>query len=239
MSASIRRHEEAMYVPLAGPPYEVSGEFADNFVADYRPDGNVMGLEILWPDSYRAGSEPSLLAFGIFGAALDGLGWRYNADVNDSDGDVVVSLRKKLETLLNQSSLDLRLSNETPHCHHNGCGKLDLAILDPTGKLLLCADIKRGDFQPEKVAAPIRLLQKTVIPAYPGAVGVCVFVDETGRGHRSPPVEPGRWIDWPEAKLPGRGHVWTHIAVIPPVDCEYPWLPKSFLPSRYEVEVGA
>ena len=56
----IRRHPEAMYVRFADLPYEVSLEVASNFVVDFSPDNDVVGLEILWPDTDRAGSEPRL-----------------------------------------------------------------------------------------------------------------------------------------------------------------------------------
>lgn len=234
MPAAITRYPEAMYVPFAGPPYEVGEEFADNFVADYSPDDRVIGLEILWPDSYRAGSEPALLAFGIFGAALAGLGWRYAADVLVAEADAASILRQRIDGLLAQSGLNLRVSDAVPvNVTDDRQVWLDLAILGAGGAPLLCAEVKRHPFDPVKVQEHADLLGKKALPAFPGAIGVCVFIDETGkRRHRTPPVAPGRWVDWPEAKLPGGGHVWAHIAIIPPHDRNYPWLPKGFLPTR-------
>ena len=115
----------------------------------------------------------------------------------------------------------------------------DLSILDVAGNLLIAVDLKTGKFHQDRAQQYIKTLKETVIPAHSGAIGICVFIDLTGQSHRDPPVKPGRWIDWPEAKLPDDGHVWAHIAIIPPVDCQYPWLPKSFLPTRYEIEAGA
>ena len=234
MPAAITRYPEAMYVPFAGPPYEVSDEFADNFVADSSPDGRVIGLEILWPDSYRAGSEPALLAFGIFGAALAGISWRYASDVLAVDNPVAAILRQRIGELIAQSRLDLSISGAIPvGASDNGKMLLDFAVLGSDGTSLLCAAVKRRPFDRETVQQYANWLRKRALPAFHGAIGVCVFIDETGESrHRTLPVPPGRWIDWPKAKLPGGGHVWAHIAVIPPHDRVYPWLPDGFLPSR-------
>lgn len=234
MPAAITRYPEAMYVPFAGPPYEVSDEFADNFVADSGPDGRVIGLEILWPDSYRAGSEPALLAFGIFGAALAGISWRYASDVLAVDNPVAAILRQRIGELIAQSRLDLSISGAIPvGASDNGKMLLDFAVLGSDGTSLLCAAVKRRPFDRETVQHYTDWLRKRALPAFHGAIGVCVFIDETGESrHRTLPVAPGRWIDWPKAKLPGGGHVWAHIAVIPPHDRVYPWLPDGFLPSR-------
>lgn len=47
MSAAINRHPEAMYLHFADLDYEVSLEFADNFVVDFSPYNDISGLEIL------------------------------------------------------------------------------------------------------------------------------------------------------------------------------------------------
>ena len=233
MSANIKRCPELMYLRFADLPHGTAEEFADNFVADFSADDRVIGLEIDWSDSYRSGSEPELLAFGVFGAALSEIGWRYNADVLGRESRVLPILRRHLERLIKQGRLDFRVEQEVPLSFHSVRTRLDLAICDAGGNVLLCAEVKRHPFDPVKVQEHADLLCQKALPAFPGAIGVCVFIDETGkRRHRTPPVAPGRWVDWPAAKLPGGGHVWAHIAIIPPHDRSYPWLPKGFLPTR-------
>jgi len=201
---------------------------------DYDRDDNALGLEILLNESRRAGmDEEPLLAFGIFGTALAGLRWRYQADVVDTERPIIDVLRRRLDEMIAALNLDFRVPS----------GQLgapfDLAILDVSGDPLIAVDLKVGKFHQDRAHQCIRALNETVLSAHTGTIGICVFIDLTGQSYRKPAVNPGRWIDWPEAKLPGGGHVWAHIAIIPPMDCEYPWLPKTFLPSRYEVEVGA
>lgn len=214
--------------------YEVSGEFAYDFIVDYDCDDNALGLEILLNESRRAGmDEEPLLAFGIFGTALAGLRWRYQADVVDTGRPIIDVLRRRLDEMIAALNLDFRvLSGQLG-------APFDLAILDVSGNPLIAVALKVGKFHQDRTQQYIRTLNETVLSAHTRAIGICVFIDLTGQGRRNPPVEPGRWIDWPETKLPGRGHVWAHVAIIPPSGCEYPWLPESFLPSRYEVEVGA
>lgn len=235
MPARITRDDEGINLYFADyAEYETSGEFAYDFIADYDRDDNVIGLEILWNERERAGmAEEPLLAFGIFGTALVGLRWRYQADVIDTGLSIIDVLRRRLEGMITALGLNLRVS----------WGQLDesfdLAVLDVSGNLLIAVGLKVGKFDQVRAQQHISTLKEAVIPSNSGAIGICVFIDLTGDGHRNPPVKPGRWIDWPEAKLPDLGHVWAHITIIPPADCEYPWLPKSFLPSRYEVEAGA
>lgn len=233
MPESIRRHQEAMYVAFAGPPHEVSEEFADNFIADYSLDDNVIGLEILWPDTYRSGSEQHLLAFGIFGVALAGLSWRYDAQIAATEGDVVSALHKTIKWMIGQSGLDLLACRETPENTDTAVPRPDLTITDGAGHPLLCAVVKRVPFARKAVQHCTDVLRNDTLESFRGAIGVCVFIDETGHGHRNPPVEPGCWIDWPKATLSGGDHVWAHISVIPPVGSVYPWLPKGFLPARF------
>lgn len=235
MPARITRDDEGINLYFADyADYETSGDFAYDFIVDYDHDDNAIGLEILWNERERAGmAEEPLLAFGIFGTALAGLRWRYQADVVDTGLSMTDVLRQRLEEMITALGLNLRVSVGQLDA------LLDLAIRDVAGNLLIAVDLKLGKFRQDRAQRYIEKLKETVILAHPGAIGICVFIDLTGQSQRIPPVKPGRWIDWPEAKLPGGGHVWAHIAVIPPADCEYPWLPKSFLPSRYEVEVGA
>lgn len=235
MPARITHDDEGINLYFADyTDYETSGDFAYDFIVDYDRDDNAIGLEILWNERERAGMvEEPLLAFGMFGTALAGLRWRYQADVVDTGLSVIDVLRRRLEEMIAALSLDLQVS----------VGQLDapfdLSIQDAAGNLLIAVDLKLGKFHQDSAQQYIRTLKGTVIPAHSGAIGICVFIDLTGQDHRDPPVKPGRWIDWPEANLPGGGHVWAHIAIIPPVGCEYPWLPKTFLPSRYEVEASA
>jgi len=236
MPARITRDDEGinLYFTDYANRYEVSWEFAYDFIVDYDRDDNAIGLEILWNEHERAGmAEEPLLAFGLFGTALSGLRWRYQADVLDTGWPIIDVLRRRLNEVIAALNLDFRVSS----------GQLgapfDLAILDVSGNPLIAVDLKVGKFHQHRAQQYIKALNATVLSAHTGVIGICVFIDLTGQSHRKLPVKPGRWIDWPEAKLPGGGHVWAHIAIIPPVDCEYPWLPKGFLPSRYEVEVGA
>ena len=234
MPARITRDDEGINLYFADyTDYETSGDFAYDFIVDYDRDDNAIGLEILWNERERAGmAEEPLLAFGMFGTALAGLRWRYQADVVDTGLTIIDVLHRRLEQMITALRLDLLVSFGIPG------QPPDLAILDVSGNLLLAVDLKVGKFRRDKAQEYIGQLKETVIPVQPGAMGICVFIDLTGQSHRDPPVKPGRWIDWPEAKLPDDGHIWAHIAIIPPVDCEYPWLPKSFLPTRYEVEAG-
>ena len=235
MPARITRDDEGINLYFADyTDYQTSGEFAYDFIADYDRDDNAIGLEILWNERERAGvTEGPLLAFGIFGTALAGLHWRYQADIVDTGRSITDALRRRLEDLITALGLDLQVSYGQPG------QRFDLAVQDVDGNLLIVVDLKVGKFRQDEAQRYINLLTEVVMPANSGAIGVCVYIDLTGQSHRYPPVKPGRWIDWPEAKLPGKGHVWAHIAIIPPAECEYPWLPKSFLPSRYATEAGA
>ena len=235
MPARITRDDEGINLYFADyADYETSGEFAYDFIADYDRDDNAIGLEILWNERERAGmAEDPLLAFGIFGTALAGLRWRYRSDVADSGLSMIDVLRRRVEGMISALSLDLQVSLGRPG------ESFDLAIRDVVGEPLVAVDFKEGKFHQDRVQRAIKTIREAVIPANSGAIGICVFIDLNGEGQCHPPVKPGRWIDWPEAKLPGNGHVWAHIAIIPPMDCEYPWLPESFLPSRYEAEAGA
>ena len=235
MPARITRDDEGINLYFADyTDYETSGDFAYDFIVDYDHDDNALGLEILWNERERAGmAEEPLLAFGIFGTALAGFRWRYHADVVDTGLSITDVLRRRLEVMIATLGLDLQVAVGQPDPH------FDFAIQDVAGNILIAVDLKIGKFHRDKAEQCIRALKETVIPAHPRAIGVCAIIDLTGKSHRNPPVKPGRWIDWPEAKLPHGGHVWAHIAIIPPVDCKYPWLPQSFLPSRYAVTAGA
>ncbi len=217
----ISREPEAMMLYFADLPPEGSLEIADNFVVDFSPDDDITGLEILWDDAYRAGSEPELLAFGIFGSALVSLAYHYAKHAGQKPRDVV---RNKAADYIAATDLPLHVTASEP---------AGLTIVDASGNPLLCADIRYGprgiiqpDMAPQLSAGIDRLSQST--PHSPGAVGVAVFIDETGALRRQPPVAPGVWLDWPGARLLG-GPSRAHVAIIPPHQRKYPWLPKDFL----------
>ncbi len=224
---AISRDDEGMYLHLADLQYEASEEVASGFIVDASPDHRVTGLEILWSESERAGcSEEPALAFGLFCAALAGLSWQYDTYSNDPEWDAVADICQRLEWMINVTGLDLRVSRETPVAADNGALLLDMAILDGAGSPLICAEIKRGKFQREIVQRYTNLLRDTAIPLYPGAIGIGVFIDETGQGNRNHPVEPGAWVDWYDAVVPV-GKVWAHNTIIPPSGCNYSWLPRE------------
>lgn len=240
MSAAINRHPEAMYLHFADLDYEVSLEFADNFVVDFSPYNDITGLEILWDDADRAGSEPEMLAFGVFGSALLWLGYNYAMHGRPKMRQAVLRKAKQFT-----AAADLGLQAAAS-------GKTGLTIADCDGKSLLCADLQYQprrllkaasapkpapgiallDTQMAEVGSAVNDLSQTVLPPHPGAVGVAVAVDELGILHRQQPATPGRWVDWPEALLPNGGQLWAHIAVIPPSDRRYFWLPDGFLPGK-------
>ena len=232
MPARITRDDEGinLYFTDYANRYEVSGEFAYDFIVDYDPDDNAIGLEILWNERERAGmAEEPLLAFGIFGTMLAGLRWRYQAEIADTGRAIADALEQRVAEIISALGLDLKVSRGQP-------GALfDLAILDASDNLLVAVALQTGKFRQDKVRHYIKALSEVVIPVHSGAIGICAFIDLTGQNHHYPPIEPGCWVDWPEAKLPDGGHVWAHIAIIPPADCNYPWLPKNFLPSRYGI----
>ena len=237
---SVRRYPEAMYARFAELPYEVSLEFADNFVVDFSPDDDIPGLEILWDDADRAGSEPALLAFGVFGSALLWLGYNYAKHGGPKMRPAVLQKAKQFI-----AAADLALQAAAS-------GKTGLTIADRAGNALLCADLQ---YQPRRllkaasasksapglavpkaqmaeIGSAINDLTQTVLPPHPGAVGVAVVIDEIGALHHQKAVAPGRWVDWPEALLPNGKQLWAHIAVIPPSDRSYSWLPAGFLPCK-------
>ena len=223
----VRWDDEGAWLKLAGLPYEASEEIASGFIVDASPDHRVTGLEILWSEAERAGcSEEPVLAFGLFCAALAGLSWQYNAYLCNPEWDPVAGIYRRLEWMIDATSLDLRVSRETPVAARNGAHPLDLAILDDSNHPLICAEIKRGEFQRDVVQRYTDLLRDITIPSYPGAIGVGVFIDETGQGNCNPPVDPGVWTDWYETIVPN-GKVWAHNTIIPPSGCNYSWLPKK------------
>ena len=237
MPARITRDDEGinLYFTDYADRYEVSEEFAYDFIADYDHDDNAIGLEILWNETERAGmAEGPVLAFGIFGVALAELSWRYQVDIADTGRAVEDALCQRLEEMIAALGLGLRV-------HRGRAGALfDFAIVDVCGDLLVAVDLKTGIFCQDETQQHIKVLKEAVVPTHPGAIGICVFIDLAKQGHSCPPaVEPGRWIGWPPVKLSSGSHVWAHIAIIPPAGCGYPWLPKGFLPSRDEAKVGA
>jgi hypothetical protein len=226
-TSTVRWDDEGAWIKLADVPYEASEEIASGFIVDAGADHRVTGLEILWPETERSGySEKPVLAFGLFCAALAGLSWQYNDYLGNSTRYPALGIYRRLEWMINATGLDLRVSRETPVAADKRAQRLDLAILDNSGGPLICAEIKRGEFRREFVQRYTDLLTRTTAPVYPGAIGVGVFIDETGKGYRNDPVEPGVWTDWHHTVVPG-GKVWSHNTIIPPSGCDYPWLPKE------------
>ena len=237
---SVRRYPEAMYARFAELDYEVSLEFAANFVVDFSPDHDIPGLEILWDDADRAGSEPALLAFGVFGSALLWLGYNYAKHGGDQMRPAVL---RKAKQFIAAADLELQAA---------ASGETGLTIADCAGQPLLCADLRYQsqhshkaasaaksapgivplDAQMAEIRSAINGLSQTVLLPHPGAVGVAVAIDEIGDLHYQKAVAPGRWVDWPEALLPNGKQLWAHIAVIPPSDRRYSWLPDGFLPCK-------
>ena len=223
----VRWDGEGAWIKLADLPYETSEEIANGFIVDSSPDHRVIGLEILWPEAQRAGySEEPVLAFGLFCAALAGLSWQYNDYLRSPVRHPEVGMYRRLEWMIDATNLDLRVSRETRVAVDTGASLLDLAILDKSDRPLVCAEIKRGEFQKEIVQRYTELLSSTTLPSYPYAIGVGVFIDETGQGYRNKPVEPGVWTDWHNTDIQG-GKVWAHNTILPPLGSNYPWLPKE------------
>ena len=233
----VRWDDEGAWLKLADFPYEASEEIASGFIVDASPDHKVIGLEILWSEAERAGrSEEPILAFGLFCAALAGLGWQYNEYLRNSVRYPAAGIYRRLEWMINATGLDLRVSRETPAAANTGANLLDLAILDNAGQPIICAEIKRGEFQRDIVQRYTDLLSNTTLPSYPHAIGIGVFIDETGHGYRNRPVEPGVWTDWHNTAVPG-GKVWAHNTIIRPSGCDYPWLPKELRDPMFKAQI--
>ncbi len=223
----VRWDDEGAWVRLADLPYEASEEIASGFIVDGSPDKRVTGLEILWPATERAEtSEQPVLAFGLFCAALAGLSWNYNDYLRNQQLYPAAGIYRRLTWMIDAAGLDMLASRETPIAACHETRRLDLAILDSSGRPLVCAEIKRGEFERPGVQQYTDLLTKTTVPSYPGAIGIGVFIDETGRGYQNEPVVPGVWTDWPDTEFPA-GKVWAHNTIIPPTGCNYSWLPKE------------
>lgn len=204
---------------------EASLEIADNFIVDFSADNDIAGLEILWDDADRAGSESALLAFGTFSAAAVWLGYHYEEHQRPKMCDAAL---RKAEDFIAASGSQLRVAANGP----NG-----LTIADAEGRLLLCADFQYhprhaiiGDYtapavQMEEIRSAIDRLSQNVLPANRGAIGIAVAVDEFSFLRCQQPIEPGLWNAWPKSRA-------AHLAIIPPRNCSYSWLPKHFLDFR-------
>ncbi len=233
----VRWDDEGAWIKLADLPYEASEEIADGFIVDASPDHRVIGLEILWSESQRAGyPEEPVLAFGLFCAALAGLSWQYNDYLRNSARHPEVGMYRRLKWMIDATNLDLRVSQETPAGADDGASLLDLAILDKSDRPLICAEIKRGKFQRDIVHDYTALLSRTTLPSYPEAIGIGVFIDETGQGYRNRPVEPGVWTDWHNTDVQG-SKVWAHNTILPPLGSNYPWLPKELRDPMFKAQI--
>ena len=178
-----------------------------------------------------------MLAFGIFSSAVVWLAYHYTAH---SGPKMRWATLRKAEQLISAAGLRLRVAPSDP----NG-----LTIADDGGKPLLCADLQ---YHPRRILKPagapksaahsalpaggmaeirsaINRIAQTALPANPGAIGVTVAIDEIGNLRCNSPIHPGRWLAWRGAALPGGGHASAHIAIIPPRNCAYHWLPPHFL----------
>ena len=233
----VRWDGEGAWLKLADLPYKASEEIADGFIVDASADDRVIGLEILWHESERAGCslEPAL-AFGLFCSALAGLSWQYNAYLSNSERRPEVGIYNRLKWMIDATGIDFTVSRDTPTAADSESNLLDLAVLDNAGGPLICAEIKRGEFQRNIVQRYTDLLSETTLPSYPNAIGIGVFIDETGRGYHNRPVEPGVWTDWHNTAVPG-GKVWAHNTIIPPSGCNYPWLPKELIDPMFKAQV--
>ena len=240
MSATVKRNDVGMYLQFARAPIPSSLEFAHHFIADFSPDDDVIGLEFLYPDGWHIGGEPEMLAFGVFGSALLWLGYNYAEHGGEK---MLYAVLHKVKQFIAATELELQVAAK---------GKTGLTIADADGKPLLCADLQYQprrllkaanapksasgiallDAQMAEIRSAIKRLAQAVPTNHLGAVGVAVAFDQIGALYRQPPVAPGRWVDWPEAMLPNGKQLWAHIAIIPPHDRAYPWLPDGFLPSR-------
>ena len=231
MPVKIKRNEYAIYLRFSDSPIADSEMFADDFVVDYGAGDHVVGLEIITSESRRAGTESALLAFGLAGTAIAGLSWRYNEVVNERS--LISALHQKLEWLIEQAELDLKVLVETPVTSYGRVFHLDLVVFDAVGNPLLCVEVKYGGSNPEAVKQQSDSQVKSYLATQPNAVGIVVIIDETGSGYPDGLAEPERWIDWPNATgSSALNRVWAHISIIPPADHTYPWLPEGFLPTR-------
>ena len=240
MSTAIHRNDVGMCLHFASAPIPACLEFADSFIVDFSPDDDVIGLEFLYPDDWHIGCEPEMLAFGVFGAALLWLGYNYARHGGDQMRQAVL---QKAKQFIAAADLELQAA---------ASGKTGLTITDCAGNALLCADLQ---YQPQRllktasasksapglsvpkaqmaeIGSAINDLAKTALPPHPGAVGIAAVIDEIGDLHYQKAVAPGRWVDWPEALLPNGKQLWAHIAIIPPSDRRYSWLPDGFLPCK-------
>ena len=230
----ISRHPEAMALHFSDRRPEVSLEIAANFIVDFSADDDITGLEILWDDADRAGSESALLAFGVFGSALVWLRYHYRDAAGRFGGRHASAVSWQIGQLIGNAALNLRTVNDL------GTG---FAIVENSGKRLLVADFKSVRTKPpwsgqrqfgaikrgsKSIAASIDLVRRDAAAGNSDAIGIAVLIDETAQERRNPRVPPGRWTDWPGAGLYGN-HIRAHIAIIPPQNCAYPWLPQHFL----------
>jgi len=223
-----------MYARFTNLPYGVSLEIADNFVLDLSPDKDIIGLEILWDEAYRSGSEAALLAFGIFSAAVVWLGYHR---ANSSEVAAHHAVLRKMERFFKATELPLQIDTWK---------STGMTVTDATGQLLLCADVQ-DCHQPilrpanerrrtalsetkmrqmETICSGIdRLRQRLTDNSCSVGIAVSFVDDGVAILSYDETASPGHWVTWPEMTR----RAWAHIAIIPPADRAYPWLPKSFI----------
>ena len=231
----ICRTDQGMYLRFAEHPYETSWEFASGFIVDYSPDAEIIGLEILLSEQKQTDLvEAPLLAFGVFGAALFWFRYHHRDAAGKFGGRHASAVSSQIRQLIGKAALNLKTVNDLG---------TRLAIHDDSRKCLLVADFKRVRTKPpwpgmsqfgaikrgsKSIAASIDLVRRDAADSNSDAIGIAVLIDETGQARRNPRVPPGRWTDWPGAGLYGN-HIRAHIAIIPPQNSAYPWLPRHFL----------
>lgn len=228
----IERNDEAMYLRFSDRPIKGTGTIAWPFVGDYGDDGDIIGLEIICDEKRRALSETSLMAFAIFSAALESLRANYN-DLLIREASVAIAVQSRATQLSSTVGLDLEVFTEFPLQGPDNIA--DLVILDSDGSVLLLAEIKKRSFlkndatRSEQVKHSLARLNLMMRLVDSHTIGVCAFIDEFGEWHKEGAVEPGSWIDWPETTVEGAdGHLWTHVAIIPPLEGRPDWLPNHF-----------
>ena len=218
---AVSRYPELMMLQFSDLKYDSSLEIAGNFMVDFTLDNEVTGLEIDWDDKDREGCEPAIVAFGLVGTALYWLAYNYNEQAKNKPHEVI---QRKVNDFIASIGLPLQVIVTGP--------RSELSIVDETGNLLLAVDILSGNSPIRSVferrySFGIDWLKVGKLQDAPDAIGIAVYIDNTGTLQQKPAIAPGGWMEWgPLAGCP----IWAHVAIIPPKDNKYSWLPTSFIP---------